>query len=89
MIQNTKSSVSDKQILDVCVECLHESKKVKAFKVSVKEGVFTVIDYTDRFGAKPDTEIYYSRYNDLISPNSKEYKTVNQHVTNFLKSRKK
>lgn len=89
MIQDTKSSVSSKQILDVSVECIHESKNVKVFKVSAKEGVFTVLDYTDRFGNKPDTEIYYARYNDQISPNSKEYKAVNQHVTNYLKSKKR
>jgi hypothetical protein len=88
MIQGTKSSASSKQILDVSVICLHESNKVKAFKVSIKEGEFIVLDYSDRFGKTPDTEIYYARYTDFMSPNSKEYKVVNQHVTNFLKSRR-
>ncbi len=87
MIESRKKTSSSKQILDVQVEHIHSSKAVNVFKVNIKEGIFTVLDYKDRFGKSPDTEIYYSRYTDSVSPNSKEYKAANQVVTNFLQNK--
>lgn len=89
MIKNTSKSLSAKQLLDIQVEQKYESNKVKVFQVSIKEGVFLVLDYRDRFGSTPDTEIYYARYLDAVSKNSKEYKEVNLIVTEYLQAHKK
>jgi len=87
MIESRKKTSSSKQILDVQVEHIYSSKAVNVFKVNIKEGIFTVLDYKDRFSKSPDTEIYYSRYTDSVSPNSKEFKAANQVVTNFLQNK--
>lgn len=89
MIKNSQKTTSSKEFSDIQIEEIYQSSKVKAYKVSIKEGTFTVIDYQDRFGSNPDTEIYYTRYNDPVSPNSKEYKAANQVVSNHILSLRK
>ena len=89
MIKDTNKTASSKQFSDVQIEEIYQSSKVRAYKVSIKEGIFTVVDYQDRFSKNPDTEIYYTRYNDPVSPNSKEYKAANQVVTNYILSLRK
>lgn len=85
----TKSAfTSSKQVQDVAVEVLYSSDKVKAFKVSIKEGVFTVIDYTDRFSKTPDTEVYYQRYNDPVAKHTAEFKAADKYVTEYLRRKK-
>ena len=88
MIKNT-NKVSNKQVLDVNVEQLYNKKGVKAFKVSIREGTFIVVDYIDRFSKEPDTEIYWERYIDIVRPNTSEYRAANSHVTTFLLQKKK
>ena len=79
---------SSKQVQDVAVEVLYSSDNVKAFKVSIKEGVFTVIDYADRFSKTPDTEVYYQRYNDAVARHTPEYKAADKYVSEYLRRKK-
>ena len=87
-IKNTKLTSSEKKILDLNVSVVFTNSKIKVFSVSSKEGIFTVIDYVDRFSSSPDTEIYYTRYTDPLSVNSAEYKKINNYVTSYLKDKK-
>ncbi len=83
--QNT--NLSSKKLLDVHIEPLHESKKVKAFKVHIKEGKFIVIDYKDRFMAYPDTEIFWEHGTCQVSQFTNEFKAANKAVNDFLKKK--
>lgn len=64
-------------------ECLHDNTKsgTRAFKVKIKEGIFTVINYTNK-----DTEIYWLHGTVLVNPHSDEYKAANKAVSSFLET---
>jgi hypothetical protein len=83
-----QTTTSNKQLVDVRVECIHD-KNVKVFNVNIKEGSFLVIDYTDRFGLEPDTEVFWSRYIDQVSNHTSEYKAATKAVENFLNKKSK
>ena len=85
MTHNIKLSKVSKQYLDVQVTPLYESKNVKAYEVINKSGIFTVIDYKDRFSSSKDTEVYYTRYNEAVSKNSSEFKLADQAVSDYIK----
>jgi hypothetical protein len=87
MVKQSKSS--NKKFVDVVVECVYESKKVKAYRVDIKEGIFLVIDYTDRSVSKRDTEVYWDRYIQVIPDHNNEYKLADKAVTDFLKQKSK
>lgn len=90
MLKTSKTKESNKQVIDTQVELLYESSKVQAFKVTIREGVFTVIDYTDRKKVlKADTEVYYARYNDVVKETTSEFKKVNSLVNTYVNSRRK
>lgn len=84
-----QSKTSDKKLVDVIVECIYNGKKTKAFRVDIKEGVFLVIDYTDRFSSKKDTEVYWERYTQAIPAHHSEYKLANKVVEDYLKQKQK
>lgn len=81
----TISQKTTKQPLDVNVELLHSNENMKAFKVKSKEGKFIVIDYCDRFGKYPDTEIFWESGVIKVSNHTAEYKAVNKIITEFIK----
>lgn len=85
--QFSNSNVSDKKLLDVQVELLYDKKQTKAFKVHIKEGKFIVIDYKDRFGKNPDTEIFWETSTFQLLHFKPEYKIVNRIIDNFLKKK--
>lgn len=85
--QAQNSNVSSKKLLDVRIEPLHESKKVKAFRVHIKEGKFIVIDYKDRFGPTPDTEIFWESSTYPINKTTNDFKAADKVVTDFLKKK--
>jgi len=83
--QTQNSNVSSKKLLDVHIEPLHESKKIKAFKINIKEGKFIVLDYKDRFSKNPDTEIFWEHGYVQLSQFSSEFKAADKAVNDFLK----
>lgn len=84
-----QSKTSDKKIVDVIVECIYNGKTTKAFRVDIKEGVFLVIDYTDRSSSKRDTEVYWERYTQNIPNHHAEYKLADKVVADYLKRKHK
>lgn len=84
-----QSKTSGKKIIDVIVECIYNGEKTKAFRVDLKEGVFLVIDYTDRSSSKKDTEVYWDRYIQFIPDHHAEYKLADKAVSEFLKQKPK
>ena len=86
MTTKTKSnSKSNKQILDINVECIKDKDTLKVFRVHIKEGKFIVVDYKNRFGVNADTEIFWESGAHQLNPTSSEYKAANKAVTDYLK----
>lgn len=88
MMTTQSQKTSNKQFLDVQVETLYKKKNTKAFKVCIKEGKFIVIDYNDRFGKNPDTEIFWESGTWPVQHYTAQYKAANKAVTDFLKTSK-
>lgn len=80
--------LSNKQFLDVQVETLYEKNNTKAFKVCIKEGKFIVVDYNDRFGKNPDTEIYWESGTWPVQKHHSQHKIVDKTVTDYLKRKR-
>ncbi len=85
----TTSQKTTKQPVDVIIEILYDVENVKAFKVKAKQGKFIVMDYKDRFGKNPDTEIFWESGAIKVSSHTAEFKTVNKLVTEFIKRESK
>lgn len=67
------------------VKVLHKGRRTKAFSVHIPEGKYIVIDYRDRFGKNPDTEIYTEGYLTEVRFHTSEYKAASYAVTEYLK----
>ena len=66
------------------IEVLYETRDMLVFKVNIQEGKFLVIDYKNRFGKTPDTEIYYQEHMDFVPAHKPEYKAVEIAVNDFM-----
>jgi hypothetical protein len=88
MMTTQSQKTSNKQFLDVQVELLYNKKDTKAFKVCIKEGKFIVIDYKDRFGKSPDTEIFWESGTWPVQHFTEQFKVANKTVTDYLKRTK-
>ena len=66
------------------IEVLYETRDMLVFKVNIQEGKFLVIDYKNRFGKDPDTEIYYEEHLDPVLSHKLEYKAVERAVNDFM-----
>lgn len=76
-----------RQTADTKIEVLYDKNSIKAFKVTIKQGRFIVIDYKDRFDKKSDTEVFWESGLIKILPHTNEYKIVDKIITNFIKSK--
>jgi len=84
-----QTQTSGKQLLDVRTECVYDGPETKAFRVNIKEGCFLVVDYKNRFGSEPDTEVFWDRYIEPVANHTTEFKAADKVVSEFLKRKPK
>ena len=82
---STSEKSNSREIPDTKIETLYETPSIKAFKVTIKQGRFIVVDYKNRFDKKPDTEMFWESGAIQIPPHASEYKLVDKIVTNYIK----
>jgi hypothetical protein len=88
MMTTETQKTSNKRVCDVSVVVLYEKNNITAYRVHITQGKFVVIDYKDRFGKSPDTEIFWENGAILILPHTNEYKYANTAVNVFLRDKK-
>jgi hypothetical protein len=83
----TSEKSNNRQNSETKIEVLYSKAQLTAYKVSIKQGRFIVMDYKDRLSKQPDTEIFWESGVIKILPHSNEYKIVDKIITNYVKTK--
>lgn len=87
MTTTSEKSNNNRQNSETKIEVLYSKSPITAYKVSIKQGRFIVMDYKDRLSKQPDTEIFWESGVIKILPHSNEYKIVDKIITNYVKTK--